>query len=268
MFLKKYSVNTIEIICLTLLASTGVILIGLQIKLFGWLFLIAGLITLWYCRKKFAKELLLVYISMVLLAITQITTDISYVHMFEMGATLIMAVSIPYFVSRYIYKDRLVRFQFHHGRKWYKKEILYVLTTAIISYFLLPFYLKNTGAYLNWSVEPGLDNIIRLFIGTNALGIWDELFFVSTVLGILRRFLPFSWANFLQSILFTSFLYELGFTGWGFIMIFIFALIQGVVFKKTESLLYVITIHLTLDFILFLSLIEAHHPTWMPIFIT
>ncbi|MBT4210137.1 MAG: CPBP family intramembrane metalloprotease [Candidatus Komeilibacteria bacterium] len=268
MFHKKYSVNIAEVICLALLSSAGIILIGLQIKFVGWLMLILGLISLYYCRKKFAKEVLLVYISLALLAITQITTDISYVHMFEMGVTLILAVSIPYFASRYIYKDHLVRFIFHHGRNWCRKEILYILVTAIISYFLLPFYLKNTGAYLNWSVEPGFDNIFRLFIGTNALGIWDELFFVSTVLGILRRFLPFSWANLIQSILFTSFLYELGFTGWGFIMIFIFALIQGIVFKKTESLLYVITIHLTLDFILFLALIEAHHPDWMPIFIT
>ena len=38
--------------------------------------------------------------------------------------------------------------------------------------------------------------------------------------------------------------------------------------KKSKSLFYVITIHLTLDLILFLALIFAHHPLWMPIFIT
>lgn len=265
---KKYLVNTAEIICLTLLASAGIILIGLQMKALGFIILGFGLISLYYCPKKFAKELLLVYISLALLAITQITTDTSYAHIFQMGITLTLAISIPYFVSRYLYKDHLVRFTFHHGRKWLHKEIAWIFITATISYLLLPYYLKSTGAYLNWTVEPGVGNIVRLFIGTNGLGIWDELFFISTVLGILRRFLPFAWANFIQSILFTSFLYELGFTGWGFIMIFVFALIQGIVFKKNESLLYVITIHLTLDLILFLALLEAHHPDWMPIFIT
>lgn len=268
MLFKKEKINIVEILSLILLASSGIVLIGLQIKIIGWLLLLAGFVSLIFCTKKFAKDILLIYVAMVLLAVTRITTNISYVHMFEMGATLLLAVAVPYFASRYIYKDYLVRFSFHHGRKWYKKEIFYILVTAIISYFLLPFYLKSTGAYLNWSVEPGLSNIFRLFVGTNVLGIWDELFFISTVLGILRRFLSFSWANILQSILFTSFLYELGFTGWGFIMIFIFALIQGFVFRRTESLLYVITIHLTLDFILFLALINAHHPSWMPIFVT
>jgi hypothetical protein len=47
----------------------------------------------------------------------------------------------------------------------------------------------------------------------------------------------------LQAVLFTSFLFKLGFTGWGPVMIFIFAIIQGVVFRKTDSLFYVITIH-------------------------
>lgn len=269
---KKTSVhrkilNYSEVISLGLLSLSGVVLIGLQYKV-GWFILLAGFISLLFCGRKFAKEILLIYVSIVILAITKITTDISYKHMVEMGTALFLAVAIPYFISRYLYKDYLVRFQFHHGRRWYKKEVAYILITAVISYFLLPFYLSNTGAYLNWMVDAGSSNIIRLFIGTNALGIWDELFFVSTVLGILRRFMPFIWANIVQSILFTSFLYELGFTGWGFIMIFIFALIQGVVFKKTESLFYVITIHLTLDLILFLALIHAHHPDWIPIFIT
>jgi membrane protease YdiL (CAAX protease family) len=249
------------------LCISTVVMIGLQIKPEGWVLWAAGLLTLPLVRRDLAKDLALLYLSIAILGFTPITTDISYQHMLEMGGALILAVLIPYLVSRFIYKDYLVRFKFHHGRGWYKLEIAYIFLTAIISYFLLPFYLKNTGAYLNWSVEPGMSNITRLFIGTNALGIWDELFFVSTVLGILRRYLSFTWANIAQATLFTSFLYELGFTGWGFIMIYIFALIQGYVFKRTESLLYVITIHLTLDFILFLALINAHHPTWVPIFL-
>jgi membrane protease YdiL (CAAX protease family) len=250
-----------------LLCISAVVLIALQIKPAGWILLMVSTLTLILCRKHFAKDLLLIHISMGILGITAITTDVSYVHMIEMGFALLLAVAIPYVISRYVYKDYLVRFKFHHGRRWFRSEILYIFITAAVSYFLLPFYLSNTGAYLNWGVESGASFMTRLFIGTNALGIWDELFFISTVLGILRRFLKFHWANLAQSVLFTSFLYELGFTGWGFIMIFIFALIQGYVFKKTESLFYVITIHLTLDLVLFLALIYAHYPTWMPIFI-
>ena len=253
---------------IVLLCLSAVVLIALQLKVYGWAILIVGFASLFFCRKDFAKSLGLVYIALAILGITHINTDISYGHMVEMGLTLMLAIAVPYVISRYIYKDYLIRFKFHHGRKWYRKEIFYILLTAAVAYIFLPFYLRDTGAYLNWEVESGLSNIVRLFIGTNALGIWDELFFVSTVLGIFRNYMRFMWANIAQSVLFTSFLYELGFTGWGFIAIFLFALSQGYIFKRTESLFYVITIHLTLDLILFLVLIHAHHPSWVPIFIT
>lgn len=258
----------LEYASLAVLCLSAVLLIALQAKTSGWVLLGLGALLLLGCAKQFAKDLLLVYVTVGILGLTPITTDISYGHMAKMGLALALAVTLPYVVSRYLYRDYLVRFTFRHGRNWYKTEFLYILATVALAYFLLPFYLRQTNAYLNWSVQPGVSNIVRLFIGTNALGIWDELFFVSTVLGILRRYIPFGWANFAQSIFFTSFLYELGFTGWGWAMIFGFALSQGYIFKKTESLFYVITIHLALDLVLFLALIHAHHPWWLPIFFT
>src|SRR5262249_46380897 len=139
--------------------------------------------------------------------------------------------------------------------------------TALIAYLLLPFYLRNTGSYVNWTVVPGTSHIIRLFLGTFMLGAWDEIFFVATVLAIFRQYLHFWYANVLQAALWTTFLYILGFHGWGFYLIFIFALIQGYIFRRTRSLLYIITIHLTLDFILFLALLHAYHPEWIRIFV-
>jgi len=265
--MKKLSVK--EYISLILLCFTGVLLIALQLKPWGWLIYLAGLASLLLTDRQFAKHLLLIYLALALLGITPITTDISWGHILAMGATLALAAALPFAISRYVYKENdLITFKFRTQRNWFHTEIFYIIATAILSYFLLPFYLRNTGAYLNWSVEPGASNILRLFAGTNGLGIWDELFFVNTVFGILRRYLVFGWANVIQGILFTSFLFELGFTGWGYIMIFLFALSQGYIFKRTESLLYIITVHLVLDFVLFLALIHSHHPNWLPIFIT
>jgi hypothetical protein len=75
-------------------------------------------------------------------------------------------------------------------------------------------------------------------------------------------------ANLAQAALWTAFLCELGFTGWGPIFIFGFALLQGWIFQKTHSLLYTLTIHLSLDFVLFISIIHSHHPELINIFIT
>jgi membrane protease YdiL (CAAX protease family) len=250
-----------------LLLPAAIALIGLQLKPLGWILLVAATLSLLLADKPFAKDVLLVNVSLAILGITPITTDVSYSHMLIMGGALTLAVVIPYCISRFLYKDYLVRFPFHHGRSWYKLEIAYIIVAALISYILIPFYLVHTGAYLNWPSDSDTSSIVRLFIGTNALGIWDELFFISTVLGIFRHYFKFFFANLFQAVLFTSFLYELGFTGWGPAMIFWFALLQGYVFSKTKSLLYVITIHLTVDIVLFLALLHAHHSELMPVFL-
>src|SRR5256885_4616178 len=108
-------------------------------KMLGWILLCTGLVVLLFCSKQLRKDLFLIYISLALLGITPITTDISYFHIFQMGSTLSLAIAIPYLVSRFIYKDYHVRFKFHHGRSWYKTEILYIVFTAVIAYIVLPF---------------------------------------------------------------------------------------------------------------------------------
>jgi membrane protease YdiL (CAAX protease family) len=246
---------------------SAISLIALQIKPFGWVVLTTTIIVLFFCDKSFRNDMFLIVGTLGILGVTPITTDISFEHIFSMGFSLSMAVALPYLITRKIYKQKTIRFPFHHSRRWYKKEIAYIFFTAVIAYLLLPFYLKNTAAYLNWTVLPGANNLFVLFLGTNALGIWDELFFVSTVLALLKKHFSFPIANATQGILFVSFLYELGFRGWAFPILYFFALTQGYIFKKTESLFYVITIHLTIDLILYLALINAHHPTWMPIFL-
>lgn len=264
--MKTQQKTLLEYLAIFLLATTAIVLIGLQIKPFGWVLWGFGVTSLLFCYNAFRRDIMLIYLSLGILGLSPISTDISPSHMLFLGMLLSLAIAIPYLVSRFIYHDHTIRFPFHQGRNWYKSEIVYIIVIAIISYFLIPLMLLSGDSYRNWSVEPGIDNIVRLFIGTNALGIWDELFFICTVFALLRRHLPFLFANIIQAILFTSFLYELGFQGYNFLAIFPFALTQGYIFRKTDSLLYIITIHLTIDFILFLALIYMHHPNWMPIF--
>ncbi|MEK7571865.1 MAG: CPBP family intramembrane glutamic endopeptidase [Patescibacteria group bacterium] len=255
-------------IVLLLLAVNAIVLIALQMKSLGWILLGTTTILLLFTEKHFRRDMLLVVGALGILGLTEINTDISLLHILQMGTPLLLAIILPFIITRYMFKENTIRFPFHHGRKWYRKEIMYIFITAAIAYLILPFYLRNTGAYLNWTVEPGADNLFMLFLGTNGLGTWDEFFFVSTVLAILRKHFSFWMANAAQAVLFTSFLFELGFIGWAPFAIYPFALAQGYIFRKTDSLLYVITIHLTLDLILYLALINAHHPGWLQIFIT
>jgi hypothetical protein len=54
-----------------LLAASAIILVALQIKLLGFAILLIGaVITLFFCEKKFGKDIILLYISLAILGIT------------------------------------------------------------------------------------------------------------------------------------------------------------------------------------------------------
>lgn len=252
---------------LALLIAASIFLMPLEQKLIGFGILAVGLLSLIFASRSYAKHAVLIYLSIIILGITPINTDISIGHMLLMGLTLFCAVGIPYFVTRYVYKEELITYPMGK-HTWTQGHIGYILLAALLSYLILPFWMQTTGGHLNWTVPLDFMGISMLFIGTNALGIWDELFFIVTVLALLRHHLPFWQANLVQAALFTAFLYELGFRGWAPLLIYPFALLQGIVFKKTHNLLYIIAIHLTIDLVLFLALINAHHPDVLNIFIT
>jgi len=240
-----------------------------SLKLWGWL--VVGLVSAalaFSYKSRFSRHMLLLALALALLGLVPINTDIGYGHMFGMGAVLLATILLPLWVTRHLFKEKTIAFPFRFGRRWYKREIAYIFFAGFASYLILPFYLHSTGSYLNWEAVPDSSHIVRLFIGTNALGIWDELFFVGICLALLRQHLPFIWANVAQAALWTTFLYELGFRGWGPVAIFFFALSQGYIFKRSRSLLYIITVHLTIDFVLFLVLVHLHNPQHLRLFLT
>ncbi len=241
--------------------------IPLQQQALGYTLLACGAISLLGAGRAFAKHIVLIFISISIIALAPISTSIELTHIMQMGALLGLAVLIPYLVVRFVYKESVIRFPASR-HTWTRGHIGYLLLALVLSYLILPFWMASTGGYQNWSVQADPYHLALLFLGTNGLGIWDELFFIVTALALLRTHLPFRVANLVQAVLFTSFLYELGFRGWAPFIIFPFALLQGLVFKKTENLLYIVAIHLTIDFVLYLALINAHHPQLLPIFIT
>lgn len=241
--------------------------LALHNKYLGWTSLFIGLMTLVGVEKAYARHAVLIYISVSILGLVPINTDITLSHMLTMGSALSLAVAIPFLVTRRLYKQKVIRYQWLHG-PWTRWHYGYIVLVAALGYMLLPFWMQDTGHYMNWTVETSPQKLFVLFLGTNGLGIWDELFFIITVLALLRKHIPFRWANVVQACLFTTFLYELGFRGWAPLAIFPFALLQGYIFKKSESLLYIITVHLTLDLVLYLALINAHHTHLLNIFIT
>lgn len=250
-----------------LVSAAGFALFALQMPILGYSMLGVALVLAGIADRSLLRDLALIAFGVTVMSLVPITTDIAMAHMFTMGTAMALAVAVPYLVSRYGYRDHAIRFPIRTGQRWTRVEKWYLPAVVVIGYLLLPVYMINTGVYENWPAVSEPDGVARLFLGTNVLGIWDELFFICTTFALLRRHFPDWLANVLQAVLFTSFLWELGFHSWGPVFIYLFALVQGYIFKLTKSLSYIVCVHLLFDFVLFLVLIHAHNRSWLDIFI-
>ena len=183
-----------------------------------------------------------------------------------MGAVLSGAVLGPWLVSRYLYRDDAVRFPMRRGEPWTRGEWAWLVFVLVAGWLILPGYFLGTGVYRNWPAVTEWHEMLRLFIGVNAVGIWDELFFICTVFTLLRRHFAFWPANLLTSVIFVSFLWELGYRSIGPLLTIPFALVQAVVFTRSRSLPFTVTAHLLFDAVVFLTIVHAHFPHALPIF--
>lgn len=253
---------------LLLFVAASLVLIALQQKILGFALVALGVLSLPFCAPDFRRHFLLIYFCLAVLGLTPIDTTTDLPYSFFMGIGLVSVVAVPFFVTRKVYKGRVIVFPNLRDRHWPKARTFYLLFAALAAYLLLPLMMRSGDSYLNWRLEPGTWDLTVAYFGLNFVGIWDELFFVITILALLRHHFPFHVANFAQAVLFTSFLYALGFQGWAFIVVYIFALAQGLVFRQTKSLLYILAIHLTIDLVLHLVLVYLHFPDKFPYFIT
>lgn len=233
----------------------------------GYLVLAASLITAAIVDRELLRHLALIAAGLVTISLVPLNADLSIQHMVVMGGALTLAVLVPWLVSRFVYRENIIRFPVRTGRKWPLVAKLYLIGVVALGYFVLPVYLISTAVYQNWPDASDPTVFWRLFLGVNAVGIWDELFFICTTFTLLRRHFPDWQANLLQAVIFSSFLWEIGYEAWGPLLTFPFAMLQGYTFKLTKSLTYVVSVHLLFDLVLFLALVHAHNPEFLPIFI-
>ena len=234
----------------------------------GWILLAAGVGAAWLMERgrvrapgpSLTRDLSLIALGMLIVSAISLEAKLDDLSMLRFTLALGGAVVVPYAVSRWLYRDRAIGFPWRGGVRWRGWQWAWLGAVLLLGWLILPFYFITSGVYLNWPVvdTPGL--IGRLFIGVGAVGIWDELFFICTVFALLRRHFADAAANVLQAIVFVSFLWELGYRAWGPVLTIPFALLQAVIFLKTRSLGYVVTVHLLFDAVVFAVLVHAHNP--------
>ncbi|MGZ0067915.1 CPBP family intramembrane glutamic endopeptidase [Microbacterium arborescens] len=235
----------------------------------GWTLLALGLIAAlgvdrWRVgedtRPSLARDLSLIALGLVVVSLIDLKAELDNLAMLRFTLALGGAVLLPYLVSRFVYRDHAIRFPWRGGGRWTTFQWVWLAAVLVLGWLILPFYFITSGVYTNWPVVDTPDLIARLFVGVGAVGIWDELFFICTCFALLRRHFADVSANVLQTIVFVSFLWELGYRAWGPVLTIPFALLQGYIFLRTRSLTYVVTVHLLFDAVVFGVLVHAHNP--------
>lgn len=244
------------------------LLFAVHVRPLGYVPLVLGVALGLWVDRRLGRDLALIAISQAIISTISLKADLSDAGIARFAVVLSLAVLVPWAVSRWVYRDDAVKFPVRTGRRWTRPMWIYLAAVVAIGYLVLPFYFLGSGAYLNWPPLEGGNDIARLFVGVNAVGLWDELFFICVVFTLLVRHFPVWQANVLQAAVFVSFLWELGYREWGPLLTIPFALVQGWLFSKVKSLSYVVTVHLLFDAVVFAVLVHGHHPELFDIFVT
>jgi hypothetical protein len=256
----------------------------LRVPWLGWILLAAALLGAWLVDRHYGvavvpsdrdgtpapsllRDLSLIALGQLLVSAIPLKAELDNLAMLRFTLALGGAVVVPYVISRFVYRDYAIRFPWRGGGRWTRGQWIWLVAVLALGWLILPFYFITSGVYQNWPVVNTPDLIARLFVGVGAVGIWDELFFVCTVFVLLLRHATLWQANLLQVVVFVSFLWELGYQAWGPVLTIPFALLQGIIFLRTRSLAYVVSVHLLFDAVVFLVLVHAHNPGAVPVFL-
>ncbi len=197
-----------------------------------------------------------------LLAVAPIHTDTRLPHFLTLAAFFGLALLLPTLALRR--RDPGVIAWDLLPRRFRRRDLAYALLSVPLAWGVIQvwFFHINPDLPGHWPLPPRADPRATwsLIAGINLVGIWDELFFINTVYGILRSLFPKRTANAAQAVLYSSVLYKMAFTGIGPFVLYGFALTQGAMYEGSRSLLWVLIVHIVVDFFLVLAILRFHYP--------
>ncbi|UCH26763.1 MAG: hypothetical protein JSV66_03700 [Trueperaceae bacterium] len=195
-----------------------------------------------------------------ILVIAPIDTSLELGHMIVLGFAFAAVLVIPAWLLR---GSDDISFKLLPNRLDLL-DVVYTIASVPLAWgaFALYFGLLNPEAPFNWKLPPVPEgsSILKLFLGINAVGVWDELFFINTCFALLRSLFPYRIANPAQAVIYTVVLYDMAFSGWGPLFVGILALTQGAMFERSKVLIWVLIVHLIVDYFLFQGIIAATYP--------
>jgi hypothetical protein len=239
-----------------------VFMIPFEMYPFGGVFWIASFYYAMADSEAFFRRRMAVLLGCVsLLTAAPIHTDTSNEHILQLGGFFLAVIALPPLIL-WKWDREVFSYQFWPKRfRWL--DLLYVAISIPLAKYIFDWYFGyNDYMPTQWFLPENYDvgSTHRLFWGINGVGIWDELFFVNTVYVLLRSMFSFRVANLAQAVVYTAVLFDMAFIGIGPVLVYLFALTQGAMFEESENLLYVLIVHLIVDYFLFSSIVAHYYP--------
>ena len=247
---------------LALFCVATVLLIPLERFPLGVAFWMASLCAaLVAAEAAFRRRMAVLLGCVLLLTLAPIHTETSNAHILSLGGVFLAVIVLPPLIlwrtDREVFSYRFWPRRF----RWW--DVLYVVISIPLAKYGISWYFDyNASMPTQWFLPAEFEREAahRLFWGINAVGVWDELFFVNTVYVLLRSMFSLRVANLAQAIVYTAVLYDMAFVGIGPVLVYLFALTQGAMFEKSDNLLYVLVVHLIVDYFLFSSIVAYYYP--------
>lgn len=248
---------------LILSSAATILLVPLEWYATGAAVWLAAVVVVWRISDPIARRTLaLLLVLVAILAVSPIDTRLDTRHFVTLGVPFFVVVFGPYLFMRW--KMPGAGNWVLWPRRFSGWDLFYTLIAIPLAWGVIELYFFHLNPELptHWPLPAVYDagQVHRLILGINGVGIWDELFFVNTVYVLLRGTYRPWVANLGQAVVYTSVLYDMAFTGWGVVIVFLFALTQGRMYERSRVLFYVLIVHIIVDVFLVLAIFQYHYP--------
>lgn len=147
------------------------------------------------------------------LALAPISTELDMPHFLTLTVFLLAVAIFPTVILRHS-DPGVIEWRFL-SRKIFARDPIYVAISFPLAWAIIYVYFVVLNPWMpaQWAMPAEYDAgwAWRLIIGINLVGVWDELFFINTVYGILRSLFPAQTANLVQAVIYTSVLNRMAF---------------------------------------------------------